>query len=618
MDCSECKKLLSSYLDGELSDEESAAVAKHLEDCSECGRAMKEMQAVDHVTRQSVELNLPGKGFSEKVMREIPSGKPGLSRWQGPIAFAVLALLTAGILLGIRHFRKGGGGPGPGQEKDLQHEIVMVTSAGETRLTTPVTVKPSEENGGPGALKLPYGAQAVFDGEMEIRWTRSGVHLTPSGRATVYCVTPEILLREVYVHVPGDRLAGKGKAFALEVDTAGGRWSLYGISGETKVGDRNNENPVVVAPDHVLADGMNEQVRYGADEIAAVLQPLCDWLPARPLLPYWGGVFEKTDTVLELGGKLDTQRPSPAYGAGETAVGAMSVIGPPSRDLLLLRREGGKCLVVEEGRERPVELPEDESPCMLAGSPQLGLIILTEKGNVYLPEYATGSKDLKYVQTGVEKARQVCWRPYSGMFFVAGPGGVAAFDTSTGVAAWTEKKLKDVAGMAMDDKGRLVCATRDGAVTILEGGNGKLAHAHSPMGQAIGLPPITSGGITAVIGERGRVLVLEGDRSDSFDIAGVPGVESWGMRAGTVYLRYDGQWYGYDREKNAVSHIGAGGSWAVLGPFGLVRMSAGAVYRGGERLGTVRGPAHPVLMPDGLLVLGEKTGFLVPYGKTGE
>jgi predicted anti-sigma-YlaC factor YlaD len=44
MDHEKLKKLVSSYADGELSGEERAVVEKHLEECSECRQAIREME----------------------------------------------------------------------------------------------------------------------------------------------------------------------------------------------------------------------------------------------------------------------------------------------------------------------------------------------------------------------------------------------------------------------------------------------------------------------------------------------------------------------------------------------------------------------------------------------
>jgi predicted anti-sigma-YlaC factor YlaD len=77
MDHEKLKELVSSYLDGELSQEERKLVEKHLEACSECRHAYREMAELGEVMRKMTIKEPPKevwKVYTESVCNRLERG----------------------------------------------------------------------------------------------------------------------------------------------------------------------------------------------------------------------------------------------------------------------------------------------------------------------------------------------------------------------------------------------------------------------------------------------------------------------------------------------------------------------------------------------------------------
>ena len=95
MNCNEIRELISSMLDHELSQEDSAVVAEHLAECPECMRVFEAFHAIS-VSLEELE-DVP-EGFTEAVMHRINTPAPVKKRRP---AFLRLGSLAACLALVI-------------------------------------------------------------------------------------------------------------------------------------------------------------------------------------------------------------------------------------------------------------------------------------------------------------------------------------------------------------------------------------------------------------------------------------------------------------------------------------------------------------------------------------
>lgn len=82
IDCMRVRPLLQSYLDGELGDDQGAAmVARHLQACRRCGRAADSIQALkDHIARFRTEPDPEQVQRIERVIDELTQRSGGPDR----------------------------------------------------------------------------------------------------------------------------------------------------------------------------------------------------------------------------------------------------------------------------------------------------------------------------------------------------------------------------------------------------------------------------------------------------------------------------------------------------------------------------------------------------------
>jgi len=613
VDCTECKNLLSQYIDGELSPEQTAALEAHLAVCPKCSGELYEMRAVDDVTKHSVELQMPGKDFAKRVMGELPSSQHGFRKWQGPIAFFIVALITAVILIVANALNKPVEPLQP--EADLHKDVIVSGPEGQQKLITPAVIDAPFSAPASYIVELPHKARAILRGSVGIGWKADGVHLKPAGDATLYIAGAEPVLREVFIDLPDGKVAGYGRN--LLVRTTADGWRVYAIAGRSRVADKDGQNLVDILTLAMLSNNAAQPSIFGTEEIVNALLPLSDALPARPLLPCGSCAVGFGPTVIPLPAALETARGEVGKGVGKGFVAALSVVGPATKSVISLRCDEGKWFITEAGEETPLSLPENEKPVALIASTELGLMTLNETGNLFRVEADVTSKESALIKTSAGVLKQFAWDVWGDNLYISGSNGIACLDISYGTVRWFEGKLRDVVGMAVMVDGNLVCAGGDGAITVLDKKEGKSAGTFGPVGQAFVLPPVIDGGRILALAQAGRLVVIQGSESVFKDIPEAAGAESWGVRGDYVYFRRSGEWSHYRLSDGKVAPEGSGDGWAVTDIFGLLRSFRGALYRQSTRAADVPADACPLVAPNGLLAVGDASSTFLPFLKAG-
>ena len=77
MDCRECKKFISEFLDGELDDEKQAVMNQHLSSCAKCAQDLEKLNKMVNIMKTMGKVD-PPPDFIEKVNRRLDT--PGF--WQ--------------------------------------------------------------------------------------------------------------------------------------------------------------------------------------------------------------------------------------------------------------------------------------------------------------------------------------------------------------------------------------------------------------------------------------------------------------------------------------------------------------------------------------------------------
>ena len=124
--CDDYTLALSAFVDGELNEEERAALLRHLTECEGCRAYLAELGAMRDAFGEMEEERAP-EGFAEGVMARLHEEKRGARRsrkgWMGLAACAAVVLLAVSVLPGLT-----------GQKKDAaapmaQEEMVMSAPA---------------------------------------------------------------------------------------------------------------------------------------------------------------------------------------------------------------------------------------------------------------------------------------------------------------------------------------------------------------------------------------------------------------------------------------------------------------------------------------------------------
>jgi anti-sigma factor RsiW len=70
MKCLKSKKIISSYIDGELSMDEKVLLESHMNECSSCSRELEEMKSLHELFVNAEKFNAP-YGFDTRVMANV-------------------------------------------------------------------------------------------------------------------------------------------------------------------------------------------------------------------------------------------------------------------------------------------------------------------------------------------------------------------------------------------------------------------------------------------------------------------------------------------------------------------------------------------------------------------
>ncbi len=92
------QRLLSLYLDNEVSAEETLQIERHLEACDECKQRLQVFHAVKAHIHSGGNFELPGS-FAQSVARRIRQEQEGSVRWLGPEIFARRLVLGLFIIV---------------------------------------------------------------------------------------------------------------------------------------------------------------------------------------------------------------------------------------------------------------------------------------------------------------------------------------------------------------------------------------------------------------------------------------------------------------------------------------------------------------------------------------
>jgi hypothetical protein len=78
--CEDVRSLLSSYIDGELSEEQAAPTRAHLLDCQTCRESVQEVKVIKRWFNLSVDegARMAPAGFASRVARRAFAGDPGV------------------------------------------------------------------------------------------------------------------------------------------------------------------------------------------------------------------------------------------------------------------------------------------------------------------------------------------------------------------------------------------------------------------------------------------------------------------------------------------------------------------------------------------------------------
>ncbi|MBI5640272.1 MAG: zf-HC2 domain-containing protein [Nitrospirae bacterium] len=104
MKCSEAHKLISPYIDSELSEKERNAVENHLNVCPGCRTELEETRQLQGLFEGVAEYKAP-YGFQTRVMANLAAGRPA-KRYSIPIltrfaeAVAVIGVIAIGMISG--------------------------------------------------------------------------------------------------------------------------------------------------------------------------------------------------------------------------------------------------------------------------------------------------------------------------------------------------------------------------------------------------------------------------------------------------------------------------------------------------------------------------------------
>lgn len=81
MNCNEAISLIHEYLDGELMEEQTECLKKHLQVCEDCAAVMEELTMTESLIK-NIPIPSPSKDLSERILAALPKAeKPKKAAW---------------------------------------------------------------------------------------------------------------------------------------------------------------------------------------------------------------------------------------------------------------------------------------------------------------------------------------------------------------------------------------------------------------------------------------------------------------------------------------------------------------------------------------------------------
>jgi anti-sigma factor RsiW len=96
--CTQDRKTLAAYLDGELSAEQEKSLLEHLRGCPECAAEVAAQVRLRRAMKPAANRFAPSAEFRRKVQVQVAAKKSVGTRWMWPAAVAALAMMVLAVV----------------------------------------------------------------------------------------------------------------------------------------------------------------------------------------------------------------------------------------------------------------------------------------------------------------------------------------------------------------------------------------------------------------------------------------------------------------------------------------------------------------------------------------
>ena len=151
MRCKKARRMISDYIDGYLNEEKKAALRRHLEDCSECKGVLEDFKSITEKAHNLEQVSPSVQTWlriRSRIRKEAKTAQvPALEKRKGfgfltfqprmkhaLIAALLIAIVTGGVILGLRYGKGIFGGMDPQQYtlsklKEAEHHYQLAIDA---------------------------------------------------------------------------------------------------------------------------------------------------------------------------------------------------------------------------------------------------------------------------------------------------------------------------------------------------------------------------------------------------------------------------------------------------------------------------------------------------------
>lgn len=155
--CDDYTPALSAFVDGELNEEERAALLRHLSECEGCRAYLAELGAMRDAFEEMEEERAP-EGFAESVMARLHEEKRGArgrsKGWAGLAACAAVVLLAVSVLPGLIGQKKDAAAP---MAQEQMSASVPMEAAEDAAALEPTDGLAAEEEKAPAESAADWG-----------------------------------------------------------------------------------------------------------------------------------------------------------------------------------------------------------------------------------------------------------------------------------------------------------------------------------------------------------------------------------------------------------------------------------------------------------------------------